>query len=166
METFTRLFSVEEADALVTRLEVAFAAIEALRERLREVVERMREMGFELKVTPLTSEHMENAELRASLREALGLQTNIRQHVKELEMDGIEVKHLSGLVDLKVAITGVSSIYVGAEESLAFTFGTSLKLDMLAVSASCGLQTSKGIPSIEGLASRGREDARLIKKPD
>lgn len=96
----TRLFSPDEADALVPHLEAAFATIAHLRRQLTAYVRELETFGIDLG-EPVAPELLARPEVEALVARASKEHALIREQLAALEAMGIEVKALDGLCDVR-----------------------------------------------------------------
>lgn len=95
-----RLFSPDEADALVPHLEAAFSLIEHHRRQLTAYVRELETFGIDLG-EPVPPELMERPEVASLVTRALKEHGVIREQIAGLEAMGVEIKALDGLCDVR-----------------------------------------------------------------
>ena len=100
-----RLFSPDEADALVPHLEAAFATISHHRGQLTAFVKELESLDVDLG-EDIPPERLAQPEIHALVTRALEERSLIRGELAQLEALGVEVKALDGLVDFRALLEG------------------------------------------------------------
>ena len=95
-----RLFSPDEADALVPHLEAAFATISHHRGQLTAFVKELESLDVDLG-EDIPPERLAQPEIHALVTRALEERSIIRGELAQLEALGVEVKALDGLCDVR-----------------------------------------------------------------
>jgi hypothetical protein len=95
-----RLYTPEEADRLVPRLEEAFATIARHRETLRGLVGDLERLGVDL-AARVPPEVLARPGVGAQVARALVEHRAIRKVIEDLEDLGVEVKSIDGLCDVR-----------------------------------------------------------------
>lgn len=99
-DELARLYSPDEADALVPHLEAAFDTIAHLRRQLTAYVRELETLGIDLG-EPIPPELLARPEVEALVSRALKEHGLIREQLAALEAMGVEVKALDGLCDVR-----------------------------------------------------------------